>query len=187
MSHILAIFSHSLFQACQYWTHLCSHRLNALRHQQRRPQHASGRWTKWGRWLNSNMSSRRPRHLERPRGCHVWWRRTWQTHPHSFNIPQWFWRLACRPKSGVSSRTVSDSRMAQRHKTPSQIRTAGLSHTEEPHPLHHLETWLRFWQPFTDHRRGEWPASWTLATSPPWTRPTSSYGRVIAAPHTTWL
>ena len=41
-------------------------------------------------------------------------------------------------------RTVSNSRMAQRHKTPSQLRTAGLSHTEEPHPLHHLETWLRF-------------------------------------------
>ena len=156
--HHVTHISHSLFQACQYCAHLCSHRLNALRHQQRRPQHASGRSTKWGRWLNSNMSLRRPRHLERPSGCHFWWRKTWQTHPHSFNIPQWFWRLACRPRSGASSRTVSNSMMAQRHKTPSQLRTAGLSHTEEPHPLHHLETWLRFWQPFTDHRRGEWPA-----------------------------
>ena len=35
----------------------------------------------------------------------------------------------------MSSRTVSDSRMAQRHKTPSQIRTAGLSHTAPPRDL----------------------------------------------------
>ena len=38
----------------------------------------------------------------------------------------------------MSSRTVSNSRMAQRQKT------VGLSHTEEPHPLHHLETWFAF-------------------------------------------
>ena len=61
-----------------------------------------------------------------------------------FNIPQWFGDWHAAPRSGASSRTVSNSRMAQRHKTPSQLGTAGLSHTEEPHPLHHLETWLRF-------------------------------------------